>query len=124
MTMESVGMESVITPSQRVATARKLGEEAGELCLRFAMAEHAFDADGAACFIFGWLARHGATAGEELVRQANLHGYRGHDNRCFGPVFKRLIRRGVIKALRSDLPRMHGHGTAGGRLYALAVAES
>lgn len=110
-------MGSAIAPSQRVDTARKLGDEAGELCLRFAMAEHAFDAAGAGMFICGWLSRHGATPGEELVRQATLHGYRPHDARAFGPVFKRLLKAGEIAVLRADLPRARGHGSCGGKLY-------
>lgn len=110
-------IDSAIYHSQRVAAARKLGEEAGELCLRFAMAEHHFDALGASKFICGWLARHGATPGEELVRQANLHGYRPHDLRAFGPVFKRLLKQGDVQVLRSDLPRTRGHSSLGGKLY-------
>src|SRR5574337_986779 len=67
--------------------------------------------------VVGWLARHGATPGEELVRQANLHGYRPHDLRAFGPVFKRLLKQGDVQVLRSDLPRTRGHSSLGGKLY-------
>ncbi len=60
---------------------------------------------------------HGPTSGEDLVEAAKLHGYVGHDDRCFGHVFRSLVRQNKLKVIRSDLPRKRGHGTTGGKLY-------
>lgn len=97
--------------------AKAQGEEAAQACLQKAESGAGFDADGAGKFIVGWLRRYGPTSGEILVRAAKEHGFRGHDDRCYGPVFKRLLATGSVKVLRSDLPRERGHGTSGGRLY-------
>ena len=57
--------------------------------------------------------------GEELVEVARLH-VQVKDGRAFGAVFKSLAHRGLIRCLRADLPRVHGRGTSGGRLWALS----
>jgi hypothetical protein len=57
--------------------------------------------------------------GEELVDVARAHGAQCKDGRAFGSVFQALMRRGLIRCLRSDLPRKRGHGTSGGKLWAL-----
>lgn len=98
--------------------AKAHGEEAAQACLQKAEAVAGFDAEGAGKFILGWIRRYGPTPGESLVRAAKEHGFRGHDDRCYGPVFKRLLAAGSVEVLRSDLPRERGHGTSGGRLYA------
>lgn len=99
--------------------ARAQGEQAAEACLAKAQAVANFDSEGAAKFITGWIVRNGETSGEDLVDAAIAHGYRGHDMRCFGGVFQRLLHRNLIRVIRSDLPRRRGHGTSGGRLYGL-----
>lgn len=96
--------------------AREAGRAAAEACMTKAIDTAGFDADGSAKFIVGHLRRFGPTSGEDLVDAAMEHGYRGHDARCFGGVFKTLLRKGEILLLRSDLPRRRGHGTSGGRL--------
>lgn len=96
--------------------SRTLGEEAATRCLSKAEAS-GFDSEGAGRFIHGWVVRHGPTSGEDLVDAAMAHGYRGHDARCFGPIFRRLLNKKMLLVLRSDLPRKRGHGTSGGRLY-------
>lgn len=101
------------------ASARAVGEEAAARCLEKAERDTGFDSTGAARFILGWVVRHGATSGEDLVDAAMEHGYRGHDMRCFGGVFGALVRTRKLLVLRSDLPRKRGHGTSGGRLYGL-----
>lgn len=100
--------------------AHAAGMEAAEACLTKAKRVADFDAEGAGRFIVSWIVRHGATSGEELVKAANDHGFRGHDNRCFGGVFKRLASTSQIRCIRSDLPRSRGHGTSGGKLWELA----
>lgn len=96
---------------------REIGEACAKQCLENAEALANFDAEGARKFIHGWVIRHGSTSGEDLVDAAMAHGYRGHDARCFGAVFSRLVRENKLMVLRSDLPRKRGHGTSGGRLY-------
>jgi len=100
--------------------AREQGEEAGAACLEKAERTASFDSQGAGRFIVGWLVRFGPTSGESLVKAACEHGYRPHDMRAFGPVFKRLANGNQIRALRSDLARERGNGTSGGRLWGLA----
>lgn len=99
---------------------RDTGRVMGELCQAKAVRVAGFYPEGARQFIVGWLRRHGPTSGEDLVTAATEHGYRAHDGRAFGPVFKMLVKRGLIVCLRSDLPRKRGHGTSGGRLYGAA----
>jgi hypothetical protein len=101
--------------------AREAGRTASEACT--ARAERAgLDTDGARRFVVGHLVRHGPTSGEDLVDALKAHGFRGHDDRAFGSVFSRAIERGLIVCLRSDLPRRRGHGTSGGKLYAVGDA--
>ena len=57
-------------------------------------------------------------SGEELVEVARLHAP-CKDGRAFGAIFKSLAHRGLIRCLRSDLPRKYGNGTSGGRLWCL-----
>lgn len=99
---------------------RQAGQEAADRCLAKAERVSNFDSSGAAKFITGWIVRHGPTSGEDLVDAAMEHGYRGHDMRCYGGVFKRLVGAGALKVIRSDLPRKRGHNTSGGKLYGLA----
>lgn len=58
-------------------------------------------------------------AGEDLVDAALAAGAIPPDARAFGGIFLALSRRNVIRCLRSDLPRRRGHGTTGGKLWAL-----
>ena len=58
-------------------------------------------------------------SGEDLVDAALAAGAVPDDSRAFGGVFLALSRRGVIRCLRSDLPRRRGHGTSGGKLWGL-----
>lgn len=98
-------------------SAKAEGQRAGEACLAKAERTDKFDTEGAGKFILGWIRRYGPTPGESLVLAAKEHGYRGKDDRCFGPVFQRLLSDNKVKVLRSDLPRTRGHGTSGGKLY-------
>jgi hypothetical protein len=45
-----------------------------------------------------------------------------HDDRAFGSIYAKAIRNGVIRVV-GYVPRVKGHGTAGGRLYAAGSAE-
>ena len=97
--------------------ARAIGEAAADACVEKAERVAGFEPDGAGKFIVSWIVRYGPTSGEALVRAAKEHGYRGHDDRCYGQVFQRLLKNNQIRVLRSDLPRERGHGTSGGKLY-------
>lgn len=55
---------------------------------------------------------------EDLVDAARAAGLNPVDDRCFGPVFQSMARRGVIRFVGYCL-RKKGHGTAGGRIWAL-----
>jgi hypothetical protein len=64
----------------------------------------------------------GQASGEDLTDVARAHGAVPPDSRAFGGIFQALARKGLIRCLRSDLPRRNGHGTSGGRLWALGDA--
>ena len=55
--------------------------------------------------------------GEDLVNGAKLAGIRPQDDRAFGSVFQKAIRQKLIVPV-GYAPRVKGHGTAGGRVYA------
>lgn len=100
--------------------ARTAGLEAAQRCLD-ASERAGFDSQGARRFIVSWCLRHGQASGEELVEAAKAHGFRGKDDRCFGPVFLAALRADELYVIRSDLPRRKGHGTSGARLYGARV---
>jgi hypothetical protein len=56
--------------------------------------------------------------GETLVEMARLLGCRPKDDRAFGPVFQSLVRRGLIRQV-GWCERRKGHGSPGGRIWAL-----
>ncbi|MDH4417681.1 MAG: hypothetical protein QE485_10685 [Acidovorax sp.] len=55
--------------------------------------------------------------GEDIVNAAKVAGIRPPDDRAFGSIFSKAIRLGFIEPV-GFAPRVKGHGTAGGRLYA------
>lgn len=65
----------------------------------------------------------GQASGEDLVEIAKAHGaVPENGDRAFGGIFNSLRKGGQIVCLRSDLPRKRGHGTSGGRLWAIGAA--
>jgi hypothetical protein len=97
------------------------GEQGMQSCTDKAE-ELGFDTKAAREFVLHYLQMHGSTAGEDLVDAAERTGrpdLRGHDQRCWGGVFSSLVRAHRIHCLRSDLPRKRGHGTSGGKLWAI-----
>lgn len=100
--------------------ARAAGLEAAQRCLD-ASERAGFDSQGARRFIVSWIRRHGEVSGEDAVEAAKAHGFRGKDDRCFGPVFLAALRANDVYVIRSDLPRKRGHGTSGGKLYGARV---
>jgi len=75
----------------------------------------------ARAFVLGYLARYGPTPGEILTLRCRDAGIVPHDDRAFGPVYFTLSREGAIAKI-GEVRRERGHGTAGGSIWALAVA--
>jgi hypothetical protein len=109
-----------VAPKRTLKAAKVEGERAMHLCLDKAKRSLPDFAERAEQAILEHLRAKGQCSGEELVEVARAKGAIARDGRAFGPVFQVLLRRGLIVCLRSDLPRRHGHGTSGGKLYALA----
>jgi hypothetical protein len=59
--------------------------------------------------------------GEDIVNSAKVAGIRPPDDRAFGAIFAKAIRLGYIEPV-GFAPRVKGHGTAGGRVYARGEA--
>jgi hypothetical protein len=55
--------------------------------------------------------------GEDIVNSAKVAGIRPPDDRAFGSIFSKAIRLGFIEPV-GFAPRVKGHGTSGGRVYA------
>lgn len=70
----------------------------------------------AMAYIYRHLKFHGATSGEDLTQACEDAGIVAHDGRAFGPVFKSLLRDGLIERCGTCL-RKKGHGTQGGSIY-------
>ena len=104
----------------RVRSARKLGQEAMERAEANAN-EHVADFSSRALAHIQTVARSlgpdGRVRGEDLVNGAKVAGIRPHDDRAFGAVFQKAVREGLIVPV-GFAPRVKGHGTAGGRVYA------
>lgn len=98
--------------------SRAVGEKAAEACAKKAE-RSGFDAEKAGDFILAQLKANGPTPGETLVTDASRAGFICHDQRCWGPVFGRLSRRGLIRTVGFCL-RSKGNGTAGGRIWSIA----
>lgn len=94
------------------------GQEAAGRCLDKAQRIDPSFSEKARSAILGHLRVVGSASGEVLTDVAMAHGARCHDGRAFGPVFSGLARAGLIRTV-SFCIRSKGHGTAGGRIWAL-----
>lgn len=74
--------------------------------------------DDASAFVLNYLQQHGPTAGEVLTVACKNAGIKPHDDRAFGAVYLRLVRRGQIERV-GTVRRERGHGTAGGNVWGL-----
>ncbi|MBN9410853.1 MAG: hypothetical protein J0H69_17045 [Burkholderiales bacterium] len=101
--------------------AQAAGQAGMQLSLLAALDRSPDFAEVAKTAILRHLRDNGATAGEDLVEVARAHGAHAKDDRAFGGIFHSLSRKNLIRCLRSDLPRKRGHGTSGGKLWALVV---
>lgn len=100
----------------RATFARSLGAEAGERCADKASKDDAGFRERALDFIVGYIRQVGESTGESATLAAVLAGIKPHDQRAFGPVYQKAIRQGLIRVV-GYVPRVRGHGSAGGKLY-------
>ena len=101
--------------------SRELGSRLGELCADKAEEDLQDFRARAREFVLAYLRQHGATAGEVVTDMAIASGLRPHDPRAFGPVYAYLANKKRRLIVCVDyVPRTKGHGTAGGRVWALA----
>lgn len=98
--------------------ARGAGEAAGRACLDKAIAISQTFSDVAKQAILNHLQENGSASGEALTNVAIALGAKPHDQRAFGPIFAGLSREGMIRTV-GYCTREKGHGTSGGRLWAL-----
>lgn len=103
-----------------MSAAAEDGAAAARACAAKAVRVAAFDVAGAGRFMCGWLERYGAQSGEALVNAAKAHGFRPHDDRAFGAVFKVLRKQDRIRQVGTCL-REKGHAGSGGRVWALQI---
>lgn len=96
----------------------ELGHEMADLCAGKAARVADFSLEAARQFVLDWLQHNGPTRGEELTVKGREAGLRAHDERAWGAVFGSLSRRGLIRTV-GYCDRARGHGTAGGRIWAL-----
>jgi len=101
----------------RARTARRFGEQDGQMCLELAEAREEDFGERAYRFIVSHIRACGPVSGEDTTLAAKSAGIRPHDDRAFGPIYAKAIRRGEIQVVGYVL-RVRGRGTSGGRLYA------
>ena len=100
-----------------MANARAAGREAAE---RGTDRTEQFDAEFRAKaleFIVAHVQQKGLVSGESTTLAAVLSGIRPRDDRHFGSVYQKALRLKLIH-IAGEVPRMRGHASAGGKLYA------
>lgn len=116
---------TMITRSQLIRTARSVGKTQMNLSFDAATGSDPTFGERAYAFIVGYVrlqsAMYGSVPGEQVTLAARAAGIVPKDDRAFGAVFAKAIRQGDIKIV-GTCPRVRGHGTAGGRLYAAGSA--
>lgn len=98
--------------------AREVGTQAANACTDKAQRADPDFTEKATNAILAHLRVVGEASGEVLTDVAIAHGARPHDQRAFGGVFAGLSRRGLIRTVGYCM-RNKGHGTAGGRVWAI-----
>lgn len=101
----------------RVRSARKLGSEAGARAADKAEQQDPEFREKALAFIVAYIRQQGEATGESATLAAVLAGIKPQDQRAFGPVYAKAIKQGLIRVI-GYVPRVRGHGSAGGKLYA------
>jgi hypothetical protein len=115
-------MQLAIDFVQRATFSRALGAHAGELCADKAERKDPEFRAKALEFIVAYIRQQGTASGENATLAAVLAGIKPDDQRAFGPVYQTAIRRGLIRVV-GYVPRVRGHGSMGGKLYAAGSAE-
>ena len=92
-----------------VVGATLAAEKAEGICPNFA--ERAYR------FVLAYIGEHGPISGELVTLACVAAGIDPVERRAFGAVYARALRENEIRAV-AECPRMFGHGTAGGRIYA------
>jgi hypothetical protein len=107
-----------MTQQLTIDDAIAAGEHHGAHCLSKAeRSDPEFSARAEAAML-AHLRAVGSCSGEDLTTIARAKGAVPHDDRAFGPVFKSMARRGLIRCVGFCL-RKRGHGTAGGRIWGI-----
>lgn len=100
--------------------ARAAGESAANACTSKAQRSDPEFSAKAKAAILAHLRAVGQASGEDLVEIAKAHGaIPVNGDKAFGGVFLSLSKSKQIVCLRADLPRKHGHGTSGGKLWSI-----
>lgn len=99
-------------------SAREAGKQASERCTDKAQRADPDFSEKACTAILAHLQAVGQAPGETLTNIAIAKGARPHDSRAFGAIFASLSRRGLIRTVGYCM-REKGHGTAGGRVWAI-----
>lgn len=107
-------------PAVLVAIARQMGERGACLARDKAQRVDPAFSERAKAFVLAYLQAHGVSSGELITDAAKLAGIRPPDDRAFGSVYGALSRSKSI-VCAGYCSRVKGHGTAGGRLWRLAV---
>jgi hypothetical protein len=103
-----------------LADAIAAGDRGMSLCVARAERSDPLFSERAAAAMLEHLRLVGQCSGEVLTDVARAKGAVPiNGDRAFGAVFKSLARRGVIRCVGYCL-RTKGHGTSGGRLWAIA----
>lgn len=97
--------------------ARAVGLEAGQRSLERAEAIAPEFGEKAFTFIVAHVRDNGPVPGESATLAAVKAGINPPDARAFGPIYAKALRQGLIHVV-GYVPRVRGHGSAGGKLYA------
>jgi hypothetical protein len=116
-------MSSGLASRQTLVQARAAGREAAE---RGADSTEQFDAEFRAKaleFIVTHITQQGRVSGESTTLAAVLAGIRPRDDRHFGSVYQKALRENLIHIV-GLVPRLRGHASSGGKLYAPGPAPA
>lgn len=80
--------------------------------------EDTWDAEAVAEWVLGYLRQYGPTGSEAITLAAKRAGHVPHDDRAFGGIYSRLVRRKLIEKRGMQMQRTRGHLTHGGFVWA------
>jgi hypothetical protein len=109
------------TPTLPVA--RAIGEAAMRCAIDRADRDEPGFSERAKAFVIQYLTERGTASGEDITDACKAAGIVPADDRAFGPVYSTLRRRSAI-AFAGFCARRKGHGTAGGCLWRLHMADA